>query len=100
MPNISIHLPHQLGADEAKRRIDHLIADTRKEFGHMISDLDERWEEDLEKFSFRAMGFAVSGTIAVAPAAVDIEMQIPLAALPFKHRVESKLRRHAAELLA
>ena len=100
MPKINLNLPHNLGVEEAKRRVSHLVAETREEFGHMITDLQESWNGNMETFSFRAMGFAVNGTIEAQAAAVLIQMHIPLAALPFKSRVESELRKHAEALLA
>jgi len=66
----------------------------------MITDLEESWSGHTDTFRFRAMGFSVNGTIEAEAAAVVIDMHIPLAALPFKSKVESKLRQHAAELLA
>jgi hypothetical protein len=100
MPNIHLELPHGLGVEEARRRVDHLIADTRREFGHMITELEESWSGHTDTFRFRVMGFAVNGTIEAQDAAVVIDMHIPLAALPLKSKVESKLRQHASELLA
>jgi hypothetical protein len=100
MPKINLSLPHNLGVEEAKRRVNHLIADTRVKFSHMISDVEESWNGDVETFRFRAMGFAVNGTIEAQPNAVAIQMHLPLAALPLKSRVESELIKHARELLA
>jgi hypothetical protein len=100
MPKISLTLPHTLGAEEAKRRVNHLVAETRVKFGDVISDVEESWNGSVQTFRFRAMGFAVNGTIEAQASAVLIQMQLPLAAFPFKSRVESELSKHAKELLA
>jgi hypothetical protein len=100
MPKIQLNLPHTLGAEEAKRRVNHLIAETRVKFSNVISDVQESWTGNVDTFQFRAMGFAVTGTIDAQPAVVLIQMQIPLAALPFKGRIEAELSKHAKELLA
>ena len=100
MPKIALSVSHNLGAEEAKRRITHLVGECRKQFGCMVSDLEESWAGDTGRFGFRAMGFAVTGRLDVAPQAVDIEIAIPLAALPFKSRVEQEVFTHARELLA
>jgi hypothetical protein len=100
MPKINLSLPHNLGAEEAKRRVVHLVGETRVKFSHMISDVEESWNGNVETFRFRVMGMAVTGTIEAQAAAVAIQMQIPLAALPFKSRVEADLLKHAKELLA
>ncbi len=100
MPKINLVIPHTLGVEEAKRRISRLVAETRDEFGHMISDLEESWNGNVETFRFRAMAFAVHGTIEAQPAAVLIELHYPFAAIPFKGRVESELLKHARALLA
>ena len=100
MPKINLTLSHNLGTEEAKRRVNHLVAETRTKFGDVISDVEESWNGNVQTFRFRAMGFAVNGTIEAQPSAVLIQMHLPFAALPFKGRVESELSKHAKALLA
>lgn len=100
MPSIKLSVPHKLGADEAKKRIQQLIADTRKQFGHTVSDVKESWTDRRGDFSFRAMGFSVSGILKVEPTTADLEIQLPFAALPFKGRVEKEISNRAKELFA
>ena len=100
MPSIKLSVPHKLGAEEAKKRVTKLISDARAQFGHSVSDVKESWTDQRGTFSFRAMGFAISGTLQVDPASVDLEINLPFAALPFKSRIESELSGKAKELLA
>jgi hypothetical protein len=100
MPSIKLSAPHKLGADEARKRIQQLISDTRKQFGHSVSDVKESWSDHRGDFSFRAMGFLVSGILQVEPVTVNLEINLPFAALPFKSRVEKEISKRAAELLA
>ena len=100
MPKIKLSVPHKLGAEEAKQRIIHLIGETKTKFGGTVSDVQESWTGNVGKFRFTAMGFPIAGTMEVQPATVDLEIDLPFAALPFKGRVESELTTRAKELLA
>jgi hypothetical protein len=99
MPKIQLTIPHTLAKEEAKRRIDNLMADTRNGAATMVTDLEQSWNGDVQSFRFRAWGFAVSGSVTVNPADLLIEAQVPLAALPFKGRMEKEIRAHAEKLL-
>jgi len=99
MPKISLTVAHKLGVEEARRRIGHLVAETREEFGDKITDLQESWNGNVDTYQFRAMGFNIDGTIEARADAVSIEVHFPWAALPFKGRVESELLKHATALL-
>ncbi|MEP6662316.1 MAG: polyhydroxyalkanoic acid system family protein [Verrucomicrobiota bacterium] len=100
MPLIKISVPHQLGAIEAKKRITQLIGESKEKFGGQVSDVRESWTENRGDFGFKAMGFDVSGNLQVQPAAVDIEMTVPFAALLFKSKIENEITQHARQLLA
>jgi len=100
MPSIKLSVPHKLGADEARKRIENLISDAQKRFGDKVSDVKESWTDNRDDFSFRAMGFSVSGTLKVEPSSADLEINLPFAALPFKSRIENELCGKAKELLA
>ena len=93
-------MPHKLGVEEAKRRISSLVADTKKQFGHMATDVTETWNGNTADFSFKAMSFPISGTLNVQPAEVLVEIQLPFAALPFKGQVEREISGRAKALLA
>jgi hypothetical protein len=99
MPTIKLSVPHRLNPDEAKNRIVNLIQDTRKQFGTMVTDVQERWSDKHGEFGFKAMGFQISGTLDVKPDVVDINVNLPLAALPFKSQVENEMNRRAKALL-
>ena len=100
MPAIKVSVPHQLGADEAKQRITELITETKMKFGDKISELEESWVENRGQFRFKAMGFSVSGNMQVDPICVQIEMNLPFAALPFKSRIENDLATRGKVLLS
>ncbi|MBA4148374.1 MAG: polyhydroxyalkanoic acid system family protein [Verrucomicrobia bacterium] len=100
MPSVNVSVPHQLGTDEAKRRIQGLIADAKSKFGNQASDLRENWTDNRNDFGFRAMGIAVAGSMEVQPSTVDIRLDLPFAALPFKGKIQKEVSDRARQLLA
>ncbi len=100
MPAIKISVPHQLGADEARQRIARLISDSKEKFGAQISDVRETWTDNRSDFGFKAMGFDVAGDLRVQPASVDINLNVPFAAMFFRDKIEKEITKHARELLA
>ena len=100
MPKIDLSVAHQLGQEEAKKRIASLIADSRNRFAGRVSNAAESWNGYVDAFSFEAMGFSVSGKLEVQAAQVVIEMHLPWAAYPFKARIEQEILTHARQLLA
>lgn len=100
MPVIKISVPHQLGAEEARKRITKLLGETKAQYGDKITDLEETWVDNRGQFRFKAMGFSVSGNLEVEPSRVQGELNLPFAALPFKSKIESDLSIRAKALLA
>src|SRR5688572_10177248 len=100
MPSIKLSLPHKLGADEAKKRITNLINETKEKFGNQVCNVRESWNGNRGDFGFKAMGFDVTGNLLVHPATVDVEINLPFAALPFKGKIERDLSTRAKALLA
>jgi hypothetical protein len=97
MPSIKFSVPHNLSQSEATSRLQNVIGDLKQKYGDRIQNLRESWEDDRGDFSFEAMGFRLSGSILIEPSSVEFNGQIPMAALPFKSRIESiaKERLHA-----
>ena len=99
MPSICIAVPHNLTQQEAKNRIQNFASQSRGHFGGVVSDVKEDWTDNTGSFSFRAMGFPVSGKLHVEAANVRVEIDLPLAALPFKSKIETEMASRAKALL-
>ncbi len=99
MPHLAITIPHSLPPAEALKRIQNLLKEAKKEFGDKITELEEDWQGNEATFSFRAMGFPVSGSLVVKKKEVEMEGKLPWAALPFKGRIEQTIRENAEKIL-
>ena len=100
MPKFSMSVPHKLSQDEALRRIQGLLADLKAQHADRFSDLQETWTDHDGRFSVTAMGFKLAGSLSVKPASVELNGDLPFAAVPFKSRIEQVLRERAERLLA
>jgi hypothetical protein len=98
MPRISLSISHGLGANEAKTRIVDFIAQARQQVGG-VSDLKESWGENVGNYSFRAVGFLVQGRLEVFDDTLNVEVDFPFAALPWKGKAENEIRTQASALL-
>lgn len=99
MANFNMSVPHHLPQDEALDRIKNLLGEAKRDHGDKISDLTENWNGNTGTFSFKAMGFAVSGTLTVQPTTIDIDADLPFAASMFKGTIKSLINQKAGELL-
>ena len=100
MPKLNVVVPHQLTTEEAKGRIQGMVSEAMAKYATQVSDFSENWTGDQGKFSGRAMGFSVSGTVDVRPGEVAINGNLPLAATMFKGQIESMIRDRAGKLLS
>jgi hypothetical protein len=100
MPKLNMTIPHRLSQDEALRRIKSLLGEVKEQFSGQINNLQEEWSGDRGTFSFSAMGFAVSGTLAVKRGEVELSGALPFAATLFKGMIESIIQERAESLLA
>ena len=93
-------VPHQLSQQDAMTRIRTLLEKLKTENPGRIDNLREEWADNVGTFSFSAMGFPVSGTLAVTPTDIQLSGDLPMAAAFFKSKIEKTIRDRAAELLA
>jgi hypothetical protein len=72
-----VSIPHRLGRQEAKRRLDSGIGRLRPELGAFVSGLDYYWEGDTLNFNASAMWQTITGRIAALDDALRIEIDLP-----------------------
>ncbi len=100
MPKTDITVPHSLGKTEALTRLHGMLASVKENYGSQVSDLEENWHDDGGSFAFKAMGFKISGDLAVSDNDVRIDAEFPWAAKPFQSTIETAIRERAERLLA
>ena len=100
MPKSTISIDHALGEQEALQRIKGMLSQVKENYGSQVSDLQEDWTDNGGTFSFKAMGFKISGDLAVTDSKVLIDAEYPWAAKPFQGTIETTIRERAERLLA
>ena len=72
-----VSIPHRLGRQEARRRLDSGIGRLRPELGALVSGLDYSWAGDILNFNASAMWQTITGRLEVLDDTVRIEIDLP-----------------------
>jgi hypothetical protein len=94
-----VSIPHQLGKDEAVRRLKSGLGGVRTSYGHLFSIDEEVWTGDSLQFRVSAIGQAVSGTIDVAEDHVTLQVYLPWLLAKIAEAVQPLIRKEGTLLL-
>lgn len=72
-----VSIPHQLGSQEAKRRLVTGIEQIKETYGNKLAVVQDRWSDDRLDFRVSALGQGVSGIIEVHDDNVTLALQLP-----------------------
>ena len=97
MSNLTITIPHQLGREEAKRRIREQASQLLGQEGGLLQRVEQRWEGDTLHFLVAAVGQSVSGTAQFTDQNVQLDIALPwmlaLLAGTMKKQIEQQGRK-------
>jgi len=93
-----VTIPHQLGREEARRRIDESLGKLVREIG-AVGEAQRQWDGDVLRFSVRVMGQAISGLAKVADAEVRLEVLLPGLLGMLAGKVRGRLQKEGQVLL-
>ena len=101
MPKISLSHRTSLTGSEIKEKAEKMIPEALEKFGDKVSDIHQVWIGNTLEFSLKVMRrFSVSGKAMAKDGIITVEVKIPLAAIPFKGKIEEKIREKARELFS
>lgn len=100
MSKMKLRVPHNLTIDDARQRLENFIGILKQEYGSNLDNVQENWQGNQGSFSFKAMGMAVEGNISIEPGEVYLEGDLPMAAIPFKGKIESTIQDQLKTLLS
>ena len=72
-----VEVPHELGREEARRRLQDGVGKLKAAFGHKVTSVEERWTENRLDVTIRAMGQGISAALDVEADRVRVEVQLP-----------------------
>jgi hypothetical protein len=99
MPKLAVSVPHTLSQEEATRRIQERVNLARETFQERVQDLEEHWDGNRLAFRFTTFGFPIQGEVASEPAEVQVNADLPLAAMMFKGMIEQQVREELSRVL-
>jgi putative polyhydroxyalkanoate system protein len=100
MPNLTVSIPHQLSRQEAKRRVEELVANLQRQYGSMASRVEQSWtDDDTMSFAVSAMGMSVTGEVVVADDVVRLDVALPFALAMLAGNVKQQIEEEGRKLL-
>ena len=96
---LTVNIPHQLGREEAKRRVDEGIARFTQQVGGAATNFHKTWSQDRLNFSANVMGQAISGGMDVLDDVVRIELVLPGILGLMAGKIKGKLQKEGQLLL-
>jgi hypothetical protein len=99
---VSVTIPHNLGKDEARRRIEEGFGRMRQQMtggmGAMLS-FQDRWEGDRLHFEGGGLGQKMTGRLDIRDDAVDIEIDLPEILAAIADKITGRLKTEGQKLL-
>ncbi|MDR1289714.1 MAG: polyhydroxyalkanoic acid system family protein [Planctomycetaceae bacterium] len=101
MPKLDITFPHNLDKNEATKRLRIKEAEIKEKHIYTVTDLQETWiTQDAMEFSFKIYGFSLKGSVQSLEKAVQIAVDLPVAAMLLRGTIESEIKKELAQVLS
>jgi len=97
---MNIKIEHRQTKDEAKRRLEALIATLKTQHASQIQNLQEQWTGYTNKIKGTARGYSVAGTLEIKELAILIDLKIPLLLQVFSKKIRSVVEEHVKKTLS
>ncbi len=99
MNNLTATIPHRLGREEAKRRIENEVANVRRSHGGLLQDVRADWTGDRLDFAVSAVGQSINGHLVVEEQAVQVEVELPWLLAMLAGAIKQQLEDRGKKLL-
>jgi putative polyhydroxyalkanoate system protein len=100
MPKFGVRVPHNMSQEDARSRLERFAEVLQQKYKDKVSDLNQSWDGDTLNFSFKSYGIQLKGGIAVTDNDLDLNGELPFAAMMFKGKIESEIREQLEKIVA
>lgn len=100
MKSIEVRIPHTLGRDEVRRRLDTAVVRARDEYAAVVGDIDASWEgEDRLRVLLSVSGMTFDGTVDIQVEELVVAVQVPGMAALFSRRIREGIEERLGGLI-
>jgi hypothetical protein len=100
MKAIEVRVPHAIGPEEARRRLDAAVTRARQEYASHVGEIDATWEaENRLRVLVSASGMRFDGTVDVMVEELVVNLQVPGMAALFSGRIREGIQERLGGLL-
>ncbi len=96
---VVVDVPHELGREEARRRLQNGFGRIREQIGGKAVSFQERWEGERLHFDAGALGQKVSGRVDIFDKSVRIELDLPWILASIGESLKGRIRQEGTLLL-
>ena len=96
---IVVTVPHNLGAEAAKKRVAERIEQMRREYVDKVARSEVNWSGDTANLQVSALGQTASAKIDVLNDSLRIEVQLPWILAALSNKVRDVLTSNAKDSL-
>jgi hypothetical protein len=91
MPQFTTEVTHQLGRQQATERLKQFIDNVRRQYQDQVSEIHGEWNDSTMNFSLTTYGFTIDGALVVEDDRAVLSGTLPLAAIPFRGKIEQTI---------
>lgn len=100
MKSLEVRVPHSVGRDEARRRLDAAIVRARDEYADKVGEIEASWEgEDLLRLQLSVLGMPIGSEVDVREEELIVRVEVPGMAGLFAGRIKEGIQERLGGLL-
>ncbi len=96
---VTVDVPHKLGAEEAKRRVQFGVEALQQKYGDKLSALHIAWGDARADISVTAMGHEFKGAMDFLPECVRVSLELPWILAMIADKARGMIAKHTDEML-
>lgn len=100
MKPLEVRVPHRLGADEMRQRLDHAVTRARDHYADTVGPIDATWAaDDRMTVAVTVMGMRIDGSIQVLTEELLVQVQLPGMAAMFAGQIREGIEQRLGGLV-
>ena len=100
MPAFTAEVPHTLGQQAARERLEHFLDRIGEKYKGQIGEITGTWADDTLNFVFTTFGIKITGSMEVQDDKVILSGELPFSAMMFKGKIVGGIEEALTKALA